>query len=106
MRGTPSSRDTRKTPIGPRVCSSAASRSRSGLQPDWHDETVAYARHLLENYDHAPELTVFLHGTAPRDWHSPPRVLNVLAMTNVTALLRVSTMVSTTTTGPVDVEVG
>lgn len=38
------------------------------------DELIAFVRHIAENYDNLKEVTVFLHGGAPTDWHSQKNI--------------------------------
>lgn len=51
------------------------------------DESIAFLRHLVEDYDRLKDLSVFLHGGAPHDWHSPSNLLELVDMVDAQKLL-------------------
>jgi len=52
------------------------------------DEIIAYAKYWVEDYEDMPLVSVFLHGNAPQDWHSPRNILDIVERINATKLLQ------------------
>mmetsp|Transcript_25908 Transcript_25908/g.59008 ORF Transcript_25908/g.59008 Transcript_25908/m.59008 type:complete len:141 (+) Transcript_25908:3-425(+) len=53
-----------------------------------NSELISFLRGLLDGYDSERNVSVFLHGSGPTDWHSPSNLLKIVQSIDEKKLLR------------------
>ena len=52
------------------------------------DEEISYLKDFVASYDTSRAAKVFLHGSAPKDWHSPRDILGVISKIDLSKLMK------------------